>query len=96
MTTSANRNLWDRIWKNDQGHIVIWQMPNPWLIAWVAATFIAILLNTGTVADVLSWAGSAALIIWALLEITKGVDYFRRALGLLVLVYAVAGLIQNL
>jgi hypothetical protein len=93
---SAHRSLWDRTWKNREGHIVIWQMPNIPLIAWVVLTFLAILFNSGTLADILSWLGSAALIIWCFLEIFKGADYFRRALGLLVLFYAITALIQNL
>jgi hypothetical protein len=93
---STNHSLWDRTWKNRQGQVVIWQMPNIPLITWVVLTFLALLLNRGTLADVLSWIGSAALIIWCLLEIFKGADYFRRALGLLVLVYAIAALIQSL
>lgn len=92
----ANRSLWDRTWKDKQGHVVIWQMPNIPLIAWVVLTFLALLFNGGWIADALSWVGSAALIIWTLLEIFKGADYFRRALGLLVLVYAVAALIQSI
>jgi hypothetical protein len=89
-------SLWDKTWRNRQGHVVIWQMPNIPLIAWAVLTFLALIFNGGWIADTLSWLGSAALIIWCLLEIFKGANYFRRALGLLVLVYAIAALIQSL
>jgi hypothetical protein len=90
------RNLWDKIWKDRAGHIVIWQMPNVPLIAWVVLTVISLVLNTGTAADVSSWLASTALIIWCLLEIFKGADYFRRVLGLAVLIMATATLFHSL
>jgi hypothetical protein len=86
---------WNKIWKDKQGHIVIWQFPNIWLIAWAVLTVLSLFFN-GHVADVFSWAGSAALIIWALLELFKGANYFRRALGLVVLIAAIMSLIKNL
>jgi hypothetical protein len=93
--SAANRSLWDRTWKNKQGQVVIWQMPNMALIAWAVLTFLSLLFG-GRLADVFSWLGSVALISWSLLEVFKGANYFRRALGLLVLFYAVMALIKSL
>jgi hypothetical protein len=86
---------WDRIWKDKHGDVVIWQFPNAWLIAWAVLTLFSLFFN-GHVADIFSWLGSAALIIWALFELLKGVNYFRRGLGLIVLIAAVMSLIKNL
>jgi hypothetical protein len=91
----SRRSWWDRIWKDDSGRIVIWQFPNPFLIAWAVLTVLSLFFN-GHLADIFSWLGSAALIIWSLLELTKGVNYFRRVLGLVVLIAAVMSLIKNL
>jgi hypothetical protein len=89
------RSLWDKIWRDRRGRIVLWQTPNPWLIGWLVLTFIS-LLFTGRRADIFSWLGSVSLIVWSLLEVFKGVNYFRRALGLLVLVMSVMSFIHNL
>lgn len=89
------RNLWDRTFKDERGRFVIWQTPNAFLIAWAVLTIVS-LLTSGRLADVFSWIGSAALIAWSLLEIFKGMNYFRRALGLLVLIFALASLIKSL
>jgi hypothetical protein len=70
-------------------------MPNLWLIAWAVLTFISLLIN-GKPADVVGWAASVALIVWALLEIFKGVNYFRRALGVLVLIFSIMTLIKSI
>lgn len=88
-------DLWDRIWKDKRGHVVIWQMPNPYLIAWAVLTVIS-LFFTGRTADIFSGAGSVVLVVWAALELLKGVNYFRRALGLLVLVLAISSLIKTI
>jgi hypothetical protein len=89
------QKFWDEFWKDREGRVVIWQTPNAWLIGWAVSTFISLFL-TGRPADVLTWLGEASLIIWALLEIFKGANYFRRLLGLVVLVFAIMSLIKNL
>jgi hypothetical protein len=91
----VRHSAWDKFWKNPQGHVVIWQMPNIPLIGWAVLTVLS-LLTKGRLSDVLSWLSSASLIVWALLEVSKGVNYFRRLLGLLVLVAAVMSLAKNL
>jgi hypothetical protein len=91
----SSRSLWDKTWKDRRGHIIIWQNPNPALIAWAVLTFLSLLVS-GRLADIFSWLGSASLIGWCLLEIFKGTNYFRRALGLLVLAFAIMSLIKNL
>lgn len=90
------RNLWDKIWKDRHGQVIVWQNPSPWLIAWAVLTMISLLLSRGVLADIFSWFGSGALITWSLLELFRGVNYFRRSLGLLVFVMAVATIIKLL
>lgn len=88
------RDVWDKFWRDDRGNVVIWQFPNLWLIAWAGLTFISLLFS-GNTADVFTWAASAALIVWSILEVLKGVNGFRRALGLVVLIYAVMTLLKS-
>lgn len=93
--STHRRSLWDRTWKDKNGRIAVWQMPNPWLIGWAVLTTLSLLFTART-ADILSAAGSVSLVVWALFEIFKGINYFRRALGLLILIYAVAALLKSL
>lgn len=88
------RDLWDKIWRDKRGHIVIFQWPNKWLIGWASLAFLS-LVFTGVLSDVLSWAGIASLLIWCYLEISQGVNYFRKAFGVAVLIYAVMAIINN-
>ena len=89
------RSYWDRTWKDRRGRVVLWQTPNAFLIAWAVLATISLLLSRG-LSDFFSIAGEGALIIWSLLEIFKGANYFRRALGLFVLFFAVASLIKSI
>lgn len=92
-------DLWSKTWrdKGGRGRIVIWQNPNAFLIGWAVLTVISLFFGgRSLVADIFSWAAHASLIIWSLLEIFKGVNYFRRFLGVLVLVFAIMSLIQNI
>lgn len=88
-------DLWNKFWKDSNGNIVIWQWPNIWLIAWAAFTFLS-LIFTGLVSKIFTWGGEAGLLIWCLLEIFKGVNYFRRLLGLLILAYLVMNIARGL
>lgn len=90
-----NRSLWDKFWKDKNGHVVLWQTPNPWLIGWAALTTLS-LFFTGHTADILSTIASVSLVIWSLLEIFKGINYYRRLLGVAVLAYALAALLKSL
>lgn len=92
---TTERTLWDKIWRDDHGHLAVWQMPNIWLIAWAASTTLSLFFG-GSIGDAFFWIGSAALVVWALLEIFRGACYFRRALGLVVLAYAVAAMLNSL
>lgn len=96
MPYTRTMNLWDRIWKDKRGRVVIWQTPNMWLIGWAALTVISLLFSgQSRAATIFAVTGSIALIIWSVLEILKGVNYFRRALGLVVLILSVLSIIKN-
>jgi hypothetical protein len=89
------QEIWDKIWRDKKGNVVIWQSLNRWLIGWAVLTTVSLFFN-GKTADVFSGAASVSLIVWSVLEVTKGVNYFRRALGLVVLILSIASLIKSL
>lgn len=92
-----HQSLWDRIWKDSKGNVVIIQKPNIFLIGWIVLTIASLFIfSRGTLADALAIAGCISLIIWALHEMWRGVNYFRRVLGLFVLIFAVMVLLKNI
>jgi len=85
-----DRSLWDKIWRNEDGDVVIWQWPNIWLIAWAGVNFVSIFVSSRGVSKAIWWVGFVLLMVWAILEITKGANYFRRALGVAVFLLNIA------
>lgn len=76
------------LFKDKNGKVVVWQFPNPALVLWVLATLVA-KFTTDTTHDLANIIAFGALFTWAWLEIFAGASWFRRLLGLVVLVGAV-------
>lgn len=84
--------LLKRLFCDARGNVVIVQRPNRWLVLAAAAWAIQ---HAGPEdwRDFGQGLWYAALVVWTLLELTKGVNWFRRLLGLAVLVTTVWGMV---
>lgn len=82
----------NRIWRDSNGKVVLWQAPNVWLLIWLVSDVANLIIGRSKVESVIHWVGSATLIIWALLEVFQGADYFRRALGAVVLLITIVSI----
>lgn len=75
---------------------VLFQAPNPplYLVAgfWVSAKFI---FTAGVLHDYLTFGFGLALLWWSLLEIFRGINWFRRLLGFVGLYFAVVALLNT-
>ena len=72
-------------WFRDRrsGQIVIAHVPNLPILLWLATVVARWLVAPDTAAAaVLAWAGSLTLAWWAVDELVRGVNPWRRALGL--------------
>ena len=67
------------------GRTVIVQRPNIPLLAWFVATALGWFLH-GTAHTIVNGLGALVLVIWAGLEVVRGVNPWRRTLGAAVLV----------
>ena len=76
-----NNRFLKKIFYNQQGELALAAVPNPPLIIWAAATIAGHFFWHRA----LGLIALAAIVIWAFLEIFRGVNYFRRALGVVVL-----------
>ncbi len=85
----SGRSLWDRFWRDSRGRIVIVQVPNPALVGWLLCATLSRIVGAGEWKNGLSFASSGFLFAWAYLELTQGVNFFRRLLGLAVILMAV-------
>jgi hypothetical protein len=82
--------LVDKTFRDSNGEIVIAQMPNLPLIVWIVTSLLALIFTSGTINTVLDVLANGSLFTWAWLELFQGVNYFRRALGLAVLIGIIA------
>jgi hypothetical protein len=82
--------LFDKTFRDRQGTVVIVQPPNLPIWIWIAATFLKFAFTQGALFEALDAIAFGSLFTWAWLELFKGVNYFRRALGALVLIGAIA------
>lgn len=80
----------DKFWNDKHGRFVVWQRPNALLWIWIIATAISIIMSANLLERILTSLGEIAIFIWALLELSRGVNYFRRMLGLGVLLLLAA------
>ncbi|MDZ8223140.1 hypothetical protein [Nostoc sp. ChiVER01] len=78
--------LVDKTFRDDEGNIVIAQMPNLPLIVWIVTSLLTLVFTSGKINTLLDLVAYGSLFTWAWLELFQGVNYFRRALGLVVLV----------
>jgi hypothetical protein len=78
--------LFDKIFRDSDGNIVVAQMPNLPIIVWVTASLLKLVFTTGEINTGLDALAFGSLFTWAWLELFQGVNYFRRALGLTVLI----------
>lgn len=83
--------VFDKIFRDDKGNIVIAQKPNLTIIVGLTATLLKLLVpSSGNLWVGLDALAFGALFTWAWMELFKGVNYFRRTLGLVVLLGIIA------
>jgi hypothetical protein len=82
--------LVDKTFRDSDGNIVIAQMPNLPLIVWIVTSVFALIFTTGKINTVLEVVANGSLFTWAWMELFQGVNYFRRSLGLVVLIGIIA------
>lgn len=82
--------LFDKVFRDSKGEVVIAQMPNLPIIVWITSSLLKMIFTTGKVNMGLDILAFGSLFTWAWEELFQGVNYFRRALGLLVFVALIA------
>ena len=78
--------LFDLIFRDSEGKIVVAQMPNLPILVGSAAILLQSILPEGKIGAALDLVAFGALFTWAWQELFEGVNYFRRALGSIALV----------
>lgn len=79
------RKVIEKIFITKTGNIVILQRPNLPISAWIIAKIAEHITHEPVIKEGLAQTSVAFLLIWSVLELLQGVNYFRRILGLFIL-----------
>ncbi|BBD64325.1 hypothetical protein NIES4072_20120 [Nostoc commune NIES-4072] len=82
----TQNTLVDKTFRDNEGNIVVAQAPNLPLIIWIVTSLLTLVFPSGKINTLLDLVAYGSLFTWAWLELFQGVNYFRRALGFVVLV----------
>jgi len=88
-------SLFDKTFRDSEGNIVIAQPPNLPLMLGITATALKLIVKSGNIYIGLDAIAFGCLFTWAWQELFEGVNYFRRALGLVVLIGVIASRFSN-
>lgn len=83
--------LFDRIFRDNEGNIVLVQIPNLLIIIGIVSSLLKMIFTTDKLNLGLDAIAFGTLFTWAWEELFQGVNYFRRALG----AFVILGLIVN-
>lgn len=95
MDRTRLRALWERAQRGWPAAFPLVQFPNAPLLVALAA-WAAARLTDGTAHDILRALFTGALAMWAVLELARGANWVRRALGAVVLASIAVGLARSL
>ena len=80
----------EKCYKNDKGKVTLAEIPNLPVIVWLVCVIIQKVVSTGTLHDLAGVIGFGAVFTFAWMELFDGSNYFRRLLGLIVLVVTIS------
>ncbi len=86
---SRKQSFWERCWKDKHDKQGIIQPANAPLVGWAVFTIASKLVPMGTVRTTTEFIAFGCLVVWASLEVVSGVSYFRRVLGVVVVLFSI-------
>lgn len=89
--TAKKTTIFDKLFRDANGKVVIWQNPNIPLLGWIVFTALGLIIKHGAAHTGFHRLAEASLFTWAYLEIRSGKSLFRRILGCIVLVSTLYG-----
>jgi hypothetical protein len=81
---SIYTGLLDSLFRDKTGKIVVIQKPNLAIYLWIIFKLGSLITETN-LSSLLQSLSLVALLVWAVMELISGVNYFRKILGLVVL-----------
>lgn len=93
---ASDKKFIDKVFKDKEGKVTLAQPPNLTLMVWLASTLLSLVMPHHTFVErLLEVVAFGALFTWAWQELFEGVNYFRRALGLIILVILILSAVSS-
>lgn len=89
------KKLFNLVFRDKNNHVVIWQFPNIPIIGWFVFMLLSKVLTDDNLKTNMGYISTAFLFTWAYLELVQGVNYFRRCLGLIVLLGVIVSIVLH-
>jgi hypothetical protein len=80
---------------DSEGNVVLAQPPNLPILVWVGSTLLKLVFTDGSLHSILDIIAFGSLFTWAWQELFEGINYFRRALGLTILIWVITSKTQG-
>ena len=90
---SAHRSSVSWWFRSSDGHLTLWQWPNPALSVWMVTLVLGRFDLSAAHATAVDGIRHGALLVWALDEVVRGTSPFRRTLGAVILTAQLASLV---
>lgn len=95
--SSSDRGVVDWLFRDrESGRLVVGQWPNAAIGVWALCAAARLADLPADAEDTLRWVGAGALLVWAVDEVARGANPFRRILGGVVLAFQVVALTRAL
>jgi hypothetical protein len=88
-------SLFNKTFCDSEGNVVLAQPPNLPILVWIGATLLKVVFTDGSLHSILAVIAFGSLFTWAWQELFDGINYFRRVLGLIVLIWTIASQTQG-
>lgn len=95
--SSSDRGVVDWLFRDrESGRFVVGQWPNAAIGVWALCAAVRLAGLSADAEDTLRWVGAGALLVWAVDEVARGANPFRRILGGVVLAVQLVALTRAL
>lgn len=87
------KELFNKFFKTKKGEVVIGQWPNFPLWAWLVLNILSFIPLLSSWKQSFNSLGSMFLFVWSYLELTSGVNYFRKLIGFLIFLIIIVSIL---
>ncbi len=93
---NPKQSFTEKCYKDKNGKIVLAQSPNIPIIIWIIFSVLSYILPSNDMQALFAELSTLILFVWAYLELFSGVNYFRKALGFVVMLWIITNIIINI